>query len=180
MLKKGDWMYIKSQIWLGVYKKDIAEKLGVHPRTVRRALKREGAPRRKRPVARVSKLDPYKSEVDKLLKEDVWNAVVIFRLIKEKGYTGGISILRDYIQPKRLLRKNRETVRFETAPGKQLQSDWGELWTKVGGVDTKVHFMVNTLGFSRRFHFWCTTREDAEHTYEGLIRSFAKDAYYHR
>ena len=31
---------------------------------------------------------------------------------------------------------------------------------------------MNTLGYSRRFHFWCTTCEDAEHTYEGLIRSF--------
>jgi transposase len=35
-----------------------------------------------------------------------------------------------------------------------------------------VHFIVNTLGYSRRFHFWCTDCEDAEHTYEGLIRSF--------
>jgi hypothetical protein len=36
----------------------------------------------------------------------------------------------------------------------------------------KVHFIVNELGYSRRFHFWCTDSEDAEHTYEGLIRSF--------
>jgi hypothetical protein len=35
-----------------------------------------------------------------------------------------------------------------------------------------VHFIVNELGYSRRFHFWCAEREDAEHTYEGLIRSF--------
>jgi hypothetical protein len=27
------------------------------------------------------------------------------------------------------------------------------------------------LGYCRRFHFWCTEREDAEHTYEGIIRS---------
>lgn len=31
---------------------------------------------------------------------------------------------------------------------------------------------MNTLGYSRRFHFWCTDSEDAEHTYEGLVRSF--------
>jgi hypothetical protein len=31
---------------------------------------------------------------------------------------------------------------------------------------------VNTLSFSRRFHFWCTETEDAEHTYEGLVRAF--------
>jgi hypothetical protein len=35
-----------------------------------------------------------------------------------------------------------------------------------------VRFIVNTLGYSRRFHFWCSASLDAEHTYEGLIRSF--------
>jgi len=55
MLKKGDWMYIKAQIERGVYKKDIAEELGVHPRTVSRALERGGAPSGKRVGARGSK-----------------------------------------------------------------------------------------------------------------------------
>ena len=36
-----------------------------------------------------------------------------------------------------------------------------------------VHFIVNQLGYSRRFHAWATTSHDAEHTYAGLIRSFA-------
>lgn len=44
--------------------------------------------------------------------------------------------------------------------------------TVVAGETRRVHFMVNTLGYSRRFHFWCTDSEDAEHTYEGLIRTF--------
>jgi hypothetical protein len=35
-----------------------------------------------------------------------------------------------------------------------------------------VYFIVNELGYSRRFHFWCTDSADAEHTYEGLVRSF--------
>jgi hypothetical protein len=63
-------------------------------------------------------------------------------------------------------------VRFETPPGRQLQSDWGEITTEIAGVQTKVCFIVNTLGYSRRFHCWCTDSMDAEHTYEGLIRSF--------
>jgi transposase len=98
--------------------------------------------------------------------------VVVHAKIRDAGYGGGISILRDYIRPRRVLRRGRETVRFETPPGRQMQSDWGEIWTEVAGRRTKVHFMVNTLGYSRRFHFWCTDSEDSEHTYEGLIRSF--------
>ena len=172
MLIKGDWMDIKSQAERGVYKKDIARSLGVHPRTVRRALARGGAPPGKRPGRRKSKLDGFKGEVDRLLGEDVWNAMVILKILKEQGYTGSYTILRDYIQPKRPLRASKATVRFETPPGKQMQSDWGQLWTLVGGQRTEVHFIVNELGFSRRFHFWCTDSEDAEHTYEGIILSF--------
>jgi transposase len=110
--------------------------------------------------------------IDDLLRQEVWNAVVIYREIREAGYEGEITILRKYIRPKRVLRQGRETVRFETEPGRQLQSDWAEVWTKVGGKRQKVHFIVNQLGYSRRFHFWATESEDAEHTYEGIIRSF--------
>jgi transposase len=120
---------------------------------------------------RGSKLDPYKPTIDRLLSEDVWNAVVILREIQAEGYDGGSTILRQYIAPKRALRSGRATVRFETKPGQQLQSDWGELVVEIGGEETKVHFIVNQLGYSRRFHFWCTDSQDAEHTYEGVIRS---------
>jgi transposase len=170
MLIKEDFAVIKALKKRGVYVKDIAAELEVHPRTVSRALRRGGPPKGSR-KKRGGKLDSYKPKVDKLLSENVWNAMVILREIQEDGYDGGISILRDYVRPKRALRPGRATVRFETRPGKQLQSDWGELWTEVAGVETKVHFIVNELGYSRRFHFWCTEREDAEHTYEGLIRS---------
>lgn len=164
-------MVIQSLVKRGVYLKDIAEELGVHPKTVSRALKRGSAPRGPK-RRRASKLDRYRSVVDELLQEGVWNGVVIYRELQERGFSGGISILREYIRPKRAMRKSRATVRFETPPGRQLQSDWGEQWSRVGGEPTKIHFIVNTLGHSRRFHFWCTDTEDAEHTYEGLIRSF--------
>lgn len=107
-----------------------------------------------------------------MLSENVWNAVVIFREIQERGYNGGITILRDYIYPKRVLRVSRATVRFETEPGQQMQSDWGTIKTTVAGKTKNVHFIVNTLGYSRKFHFWCTDSQDSEHTYEGMALSF--------
>ncbi|MBP1778660.1 MAG: family transposase [candidate division NC10 bacterium] len=170
MLKKEDFMVIEALAARGVYQVDIAEQLGVHPRTVRRALERGGAPAPER-APRPSLLDDYREQVDALLQDDVWNAVVIHRELQAKGYTGGVSILRDYIQPKRSLRPSRATVRFETAPGQQLQSDWGEVPTTIAGQVVRVCFQSNVLGYSRRFHFWCTDALDAEHTYEGLVRS---------
>lgn len=171
MLSQEDFIVIQALHGRGVYQKDIAQQLGVHPRTVRRALQRQAAPQPTR-TRRGSKLDPYKPLVDRLLQEGVWNAVVILRELQAQGYTGGYTILRAYIAPKRVLRAGRQTVRFETAPGEQLQSDWGEVMTEVAGQETKVRFIVNQLAYSRRFHFWCSTSQDAEHTYEGLIRSF--------
>ncbi|MDF0666234.1 MAG: IS21 family transposase [Nitrospira sp.] len=171
MLRKEDFMVIQALAQRGLSMCDIAKQVGVHPRTVRRTLARGGAPA-SRSSRRGSQLDAYRADIDRFLADGVWNAVVIFRELQTKGYTGQLSILRDYIRPKRAMRASRVTVRFETAPGRQLQSDWAEQRTLIAGVETTVHFIVNTLGFSRRFHFWCTDREDAEHTYEGLIRSF--------
>jgi transposase len=147
---------------------DIAAELGVHPKTVQRALKRGSEPpasRRKRG----SKLDPFTWKVDELLREQVWNGQVILREIQALGYTGKATILRDYIKPKRELRASKATVRFETEPGEQLQSDWGQIVTQIGGAATKVHFCVNTLGHSRRFHVFAALCEDAEHSYEAVI-----------
>lgn len=170
MLGKEDFAVIQALRRRGVYLRDIAVELGVHPKTVSRALKRGGAPEKRR-QRRGSKLDRFKPTVDRLIAEGVWNGVVILREIQAEGYQGGISILNDYIRPKRALRPGRGTVRFETKPGRQLQSDWGEIRTRIAGEEVGVHFIVNTLSYSRRFHFWCTDSEDAEHTYEGIVRS---------
>ena len=172
MLGLEDFMTIQALVKRGVYLCDIAEQLGVHPRTVRRALQRGGPPAR-RGGRRGSVLDPYRPRVDQLLGEGVWNTVVIFRELQAQGYPGGLSILRDYVRPKRALRRgSRATVRFETEPGRQLQTDWAVQPTVIAGEPVAVHFAVSTLSYSRRFHFWATDSEDAEHTYEALVRAF--------
>lgn len=171
MISKEAFVVIQTLHQRGVFQKDIAEQLQVHPRTVHRALQRDRAPEGVR-QKRGSKLDDYKGKIDQLLSEGVWNANVVWREIQADGYEGGYSILREYIQPKRRLRGGQATVRFETEPGQQLQSDWGEVVVELAGQRRKVHFIVNELGYSRRFHFWCTESADAEHTYEGLVRSF--------
>src|SRR3990170_7614618 len=93
MLRKEDFAVIQALKKRDVYVKDIAAELGVHPKTVSRALRRGSAPsapgRR-----RGSKLDPYKATVDRLLGEGVWNAMVVLREIQAEGYQGGMTILR--------------------------------------------------------------------------------------
>ena len=171
MLGSEDFIVIQALVQRGVYLCDIAQQLGVHPKTVRRALQRGGPPRR-RGGRRGSVLDPYRPVVDQLLAEGVWNAVVIWRELQAKGTPGASPSCATISAPSAALRPSRATVRFETEPGRQLQSDWATQRTVIAGEATTVHFIVNTLSYSRRFHFWCTQTEDAEHTYEGLVRAF--------
>ena len=66
-------------------------------------------------------------------------------------YTEGYTILREYIQPKRALRSGEAAVRFENVPGEQLQTDWGEIATEIGGEPP---------GFTRKYlrkkMAWCS------------------------
>jgi len=87
MLGKEDFAVIQALARQGVYLCDIARELGVHPKTVRRALKRGGPPTRGR-RRRGSALDPYKPRIDELVDEGVWNAQVILREIHALGYPG--------------------------------------------------------------------------------------------
>jgi len=93
MLTKEDYAVIKALSTRGVYQKDIAAELGVHPKTISRALTRGGAPAPSR-QRRGSKLDPFKPLVDQLLADGVWNGKVIYRELQAAGYTGQLTLLR--------------------------------------------------------------------------------------
>lgn len=72
------------------------------------------------------------------------------------------------------VRCSRRRKRFTSKlkPGYQLQHDRGEFEAEVTGQRCRVNFAVNTLWFSRRFHVFVAPKQDAEHTYESLIRAF--------
>ena len=107
MLTQEDYWMIKELHERGLYRKDIADRLGVHPKTVTRALKKRDAPSRRRRRQKYLKLKPYLGKVDELLAAGVYNAVVIYREIQALGYTGRIRELRSYIEPKRALLRLR-------------------------------------------------------------------------
>ncbi|EOT2285828.1 IS21 family transposase, partial [Escherichia coli] len=116
MLSREDFYMIKQMRQQGAYIVDIATQIGCSERTVRRYLKYPEPPARKTRHKMV-KLKPFMDYIDMRLAENVWNSEVIFAEIKAMGYTGGRSMLRYYIQPKRKMRPSERTVRFETQPG---------------------------------------------------------------
>ena len=171
MLSREDFFMIKQMRHQGAYIVDIATQIGCSERTVRRYLRYPSPPARKARL-RMEKLRPFMEYIDMRLTENVWNAEVIFHEIRKMGYPGGRTTLRAYIQPKRKMRPGKKTVRFETQPGYQLQHDWGEIEAEVAGERCKINFAVNTLGYSRRLHVFAAPSQDAEHTYESLVRAF--------
>lgn len=77
------------------------------------------------------------------------------------------------------------TIRFETAPGKQIQVDFGTKVVEIGGVRTKVHLCVLTLGYSRRIYVqpfrgekqaqWFAGIEGAFHHFGGVTEDILVD-----
>lgn len=137
MIRKEDFAVITALHQRGVFLKDIALEVGVHPRTVRRALDRGGAPARVRPPT-VSKLDPHKGKVDQLLAEGVWNAKVILSEIRAAGYAGSYTILRDYIQPKRALRPGGPRCASKPRRASNCRATGGSRGAGGGGTDQGV------------------------------------------
>lgn len=133
----------------GLTQKLIADKLGVTDRTVRNYLSQ--IPRERRKSSRFSKLDPFKPLVLSLINSDpFFNNILIFNKIKKLGYSGKISILRDFIRTQRNTLIQDAVIRFETEPGFQAQVDWKEFGSQIiNGFKTKLYAFVMILGYSR-------------------------------
>jgi len=58
-----------------------------------------------------------------MLEDGVTNSQVLLRELRRMGYTGGRTILKDFMKPLRPPRPTPATMRFETGPGEQAQVD---------------------------------------------------------
>ncbi len=131
----------------------ISDDLGISRVTVRKYLRSEEVPQPKPRAKRGAKLDAYTEYIDVRLAEGLENCVVLLRDIRELGYDGGYTVLKDYVHPRRRPRQPKATRRFETGTGEQAQVDCGVVSYK--GDDGRRHRMwafVMVLGFSRAIY----------------------------
>ena len=83
---------------------------------------------------------------------------MLLRELAQRGYAGGLTILREYVRPLKEEFILRVTERFETLPGQQAQMDWGECGTiEIGGERKKLYVFVVVLGYSRMLYARFTT-----------------------
>jgi transposase len=122
----------------------IARRLGRDVKTVRRALGR--SPR----AAEPSKLAPYQALIQEWCAQGL-RSPRILRELRARGYTGGATILKDFLQTLGPRRPPRPVVRrFETGPGLEAQSDWSPYRLTIADRETVVHAFSLVLCYSRR------------------------------
>jgi transposase len=115
----------------------IARTLGISRNTVRRYLRASAIPQAAARPPRVSKLAPYTEHVLARVGAGIENCQVLLRELRERGYTGGYTILKELVHPLRPRPPLQGTMRFETAPGEQAQVDFGSC--PYQGVDGRMH-----------------------------------------
>jgi transposase len=121
-----------------------------------------------------SKLAPFHQYIDAALEDDfTLNAEVLYDKLVGMGYTGKISILRDYIRKKRSELHNLAVYRFETLPGQQAQVDWMSVGTVFEyGRTVKRYAFIMKLGYSRRSYVEFTTSMAQSVLFACMIHAF--------
>jgi transposase len=136
----------------GLSQREAASRFGIARETVKKMLRYSEPPgyRRRQPPKR-PKLDPFTAIIDRILEEDRTvhrkqrhTAKRIFeRLRDEHGFTGGQTIVKDYVRARR--RRLREMFVPLAHPPGHAQADFGEADAVIAGVERRVHFFVMTL-----------------------------------
>ena len=152
VLRGKDVHEVEQMKQMGLSVSAISKLTGYDRKTVRKyLLNPEGVPDYGPRVAEPSKLDPHKPFLADRLKAGVWNAQVLLREIRQHGYGGGYTILKDWLHPQRTAACTAAVRRFETPPGKQAQVDWGHLGDlEMAGAAHRIWGFTITLGYSRR------------------------------
>lgn len=140
----------------GVSISEIARQTGRDRKTVRKAVKDKNQPIRKkqqRTAKRERKIGPYENYLKRRMTEGVYNTRKLYRELRERGYSGGLTQVILYVQPYRPKHAESAVMRFETEPGQQGQVDWGYFGTiEHEGRQRKLYVFVMTLCWSRAMY----------------------------
>ncbi|MEI7900375.1 MAG: IS21 family transposase, partial [bacterium] len=164
-MNRADWLTVRTLHQQGLSIRAIARRLGLHRRSVREVLQRGDARPPRHSPPRPSMLDEHRAWIQTqiALHPDL-PAQRIFSLLKsERSFTGGSSIVREFVADLRPRRRQAHfTLRF--APGECAQADWG-FWKSVDveGTPRRLSFFVMVLAHSRMLYAELSYAEAMEH-----------------
>jgi len=163
----------------GMSIREASREFGLARETVRKMMQFSLPPgyQRKKPV-RKPKLGPWLGIIDQILEDDqeqrknqrhtakrIWQ-----RLRAEHGFTGGYTVVKDYVREARL--RQREVFVPLTHPPGDAQADFGEALVSIGRVEQKAHFLCVDLPHSDDSFVMAFPSETTEAFLEGHRQAF--------
>jgi transposase len=154
VIKLGELVMILDLHRQGLSVSAIARRLGADRKTIRTYIaKGLEPPVYKRRASTPGMVDPFEPYLRERLKAYAdLTAVRLWREIKERGFAGGYSAVRDRVRDLRPTPSAGFEVRFETAPGEQAQVDFARFeveFVDEPGVKRIVWLFSMVLGYSR-------------------------------
>ena len=132
--------------------------------------------------AETTVLTGYTGLIDALLTQGITNSSVFYDRLTASGYTGGLTVIKDYISAHRdLVPAKRQLVapqgnrgrRYQTAPGEAYQMDWGFVEVEnENGAKFKIACFAMICHFcgKRYIEFFPNARQ--ENLFIGMIHAF--------
>lgn len=173
MRRAVEWAQVRAMAADGVSQREIAARLGINRRTVRRLAAADEQPRYER-AATGSMLDPLEAVIAQLLVE--WPAIKAPRVTEilrdDYGYGGSVDLVRKrmaVLRPRELRAAQRTGYR----PGQVLQVDWAEMPTRptIAGRERRVYALICSLPYSGASTAHFTFDMTIESFLEGHVRA---------
>jgi transposase len=171
-----EWARVRALAADGISQREIAARLGINRRTVRRLVEADDPPRYSR-VPAGSILDAFEPVMRRLLVE--WPEIRAPRLAEilceDYGYEGGVDLVRKRLALLRPREAERPAQKTGYRPGQVLQIDWAEMPTRprIAGRERRVYALICTLPFSGASTAHFSFDMTAESFLEGHVRAFA-------
>jgi transposase len=171
----SEWAQVRALAADGVSQREIASRLGMNRRTVRRLMQAPEAPRYRREATGLM-LDPFDGVLRELVMEveDIKAPRATELLRDDYGYAGSVDLVRRRLaelRPKEVRAAQKTGYR----PGQVMQVDWAEMPTRprVYGRERRVYALICTLPFSGASTAHFSFDMTIESFLQGHVRAFA-------
>ncbi len=174
------WAAIRRRVLReGVSKRQILRETGMHWTTLEKILTHSAPPGyRLQQLRDKPKLGPFVDRIRVILRQDKQvpkkqrhTAKRIFERLREEGYTGGYTVVKEAIVE--IQRTSAEVfMPLVHRPG-EAQVDYFFALARLGGVLQKVAIFLMALPYSDAFFMMAVPRECTESFWEGHVRAFA-------
>ena len=145
-------MELRADYQKGLGYSELGRKYNIDRRTAKKYAQSESRPEYVLTDSKPSKLDPYKPQIMLWLEEAPYSAMRIWEKVKEQGFDGSYTVVKQYVRGKKEQLNEQATVRFETMPGLQAQVDWAffeDFRVRENKEEKKLYCFLMILGYSR-------------------------------